>query len=364
MNKPTAVSFFCGAGGMDLGFIQAGFEIKAAWDWDNYAVQSYYHNIGEHVNQMDIKEMTYDDIPNGVDCWIFGSPCQDISVAGKKKGLVEGEQSSMFFHVMRLVDEMIELNPDNVPKVLLMENVKNLKKYLPIVEGEFKKRGFTFQAKLFNSKYWNVAQNRERYFCVGIREDLPQTFKFPEEQKEYVPKLIDFLETEVEEKYYLNKLMYNMSMEGDIPVIGTTAKSVVREDGSVIKDKCTSAWVHETHKRIGTLSARDYKEPKQIIVPFPITNDGATYTLSTRSHDLWDIKNIEKKQTTVVIHVGDKTYRIRKLTPKEYARLQGFPDSYEQVVSNTQFYKQMGNAVSVPVAEGTALKIKEYLESL
>ena len=191
---------FCGCGGMAVGFLNAGFEIAGAWDFDKYAVQSYRENVGDHVKQMDIREMSHKDIPKA-DVWTFGFPCQDLSVAGKQKGLIEGERSGLFFEVMRLLSD----TPlEDKPKVILAENVKGLKPYIPIVEEEYRKQGYVMYIKLFNSKYWGVPQNRERYFVVGIREDLPQTFEFPEEQTEFVPKLSSILESQVDEKYYIS----------------------------------------------------------------------------------------------------------------------------------------------------------------
>lgn len=99
--------FFCGAGGMGLGFKQAGFTIAGAWDFDKFAVATYNANVGNHVQQKDIREMTYLDVPQAT-VWTFGFPCQDLSVAGKMAGLYEGKRSGLFFEVMRLLDEIRE----------------------------------------------------------------------------------------------------------------------------------------------------------------------------------------------------------------------------------------------------------------
>lgn len=226
--------FFCGCGGLGQAFKNAGFEIVGAWDFDKYAVQSYRRNIGDHVTQADIKELTYKDIPKA-DVWTFGFPCQDLSVAGKQRGLVlkcqdceteieinpeeyTGEiicpncggsntksesRSGCFFEIMRLLDETAEHNPEAMPAVILAENVRAVKPYLPVLEVEYKKRGYTAHAEMFNSKFWGVPQNRERYAIVGTRDVLNLSFVFPTEQHEFVPKLSDFLEDNVDEKYYL-----------------------------------------------------------------------------------------------------------------------------------------------------------------
>lgn len=87
MRKLRINDFFCGCGGMGIAFQNAGFEIAGAWDFDKYAVQSYRENVGDHVRQQDIKEMKYEDVPKA-DVWAFGFPCQDLSVAGKQRGMV------------------------------------------------------------------------------------------------------------------------------------------------------------------------------------------------------------------------------------------------------------------------------------
>ena len=192
--------FFCGCGGMGIAFQKAGFEIAGAWDYDKHAVQSYRENVGNHVQKADIREMKWSDIPKA-DVWAFGFPCQDLSVAGGKKGMVvkcqdcgcvqeiePGEydgnnrcpecggnnikadsRSGCFFEMMRLLQETEEHAPENMPAVIIAENVKGLKPYLNVLEIEYRKRGYKAYYQLFNSKYWNVAQSRERYAVVGTR---------------------------------------------------------------------------------------------------------------------------------------------------------------------------------------------------
>ena len=231
----TVNDFFCGCGGLGLGFLQAGFDVVGAWDFDKYAVQTYKKNVDDKVIQADITEMTIDDVPKA-DVWTFGFPCQDLSVAGKQSGMllkckdcqevyeVRDEnvapsdvrcpkcggsnyepmsRSGLFFEIMRLLDEAAATDSEKRPKILLAENVKALRPYLPILENEYLKRGYKAYYTLFNSKYFGVPQNRERYFVVGVRSDLKGDFDFPTEQHEYVPKLSSILETNVDEKYYI-----------------------------------------------------------------------------------------------------------------------------------------------------------------
>lgn len=230
----TVNDFFCGAGGVGIGFIQAGYDVIWACDFDKYAVDTYRHNVGDHVIQADIKRLSRADIPQA-DVWAFGFPCQDLSVAGKQKGFrfvckdcgeewsydsgehkdgikcpkCGGEnyqaasRSGMFFEMMRLLDETAAETPEQLPRALFIENVKGLKPYIPVLETELQKRGYTAHIQLFNSKYWGVPQNRERYFIVGLQENV-QGFTFPEEQHESVPKLSTVLDKHVDEKYYID----------------------------------------------------------------------------------------------------------------------------------------------------------------
>lgn len=234
--QPIVNDFFCGCGGMGVGFLNAGYKIAGAWDFDKYAVQSYDHNVGHHVKQADIKEMTWQDVPFA-HVWAFGFPCQDLSVAGKQAGLLlkcqdcdsdfaidpsnftgqttcpncgsknykAASRSGCFYEIMRLIDETREHAPNSLPAVLVAENVKGLTPYIPVLTAELKQRGYIAHVKLYNSKFWNVAQNRERYYIAATRDDLPDVLQMPaqNEDPENVPKLSLFLDDNVPERFYI-----------------------------------------------------------------------------------------------------------------------------------------------------------------
>lgn len=232
MRKLKVNDFFCGCGGLGLAFQEAGYEIVGAWDFDKFAVETYRENVGDHVQKADIKELHQADIPQA-DVWAYGFPCQDVSLAGKQKGMIlkcqdcgevveinpeeyTGEntcpkcggkdlradsRSGCFFEIMRLLEETER--EEAMPAVIIAENVRGLKPYLPVLCMEYERHGYTAHIQMFNSKYWGVPQNRERYAVIGTRNKLGLSFKFPEEQHEFVPKLSDFLEKDVPEKYYL-----------------------------------------------------------------------------------------------------------------------------------------------------------------
>lgn len=234
MRRLKVNDFFCGCGGLGLAFQEAGYEIVGAWDFDKFAVETYRENVGDHVQKADIKELHQADIPQA-DVWAFGFPCVDLSVAGKQKGMIlkcqdcgevleinpEGytgentcpkcggkdlraeSRSGCFFEIMRLLEETESEREEAMPAVIIAENVRGLKSYLPVLCMEYERRGYTAHVQMFNSKYWGVPQNRERYAVIGTRNKLGLSFKFPEEQHDFVPKLSDFLEKDVPEKYYI-----------------------------------------------------------------------------------------------------------------------------------------------------------------
>lgn len=438
----TLNDFFCGCGGMGLGFKEAGFTIVGAWDFDKYAVQSYRENVGDHVKQMSILDMTWKDVPKA-QVWSFGFPCQDLSVAGKMKGLFEGKRSGLFFEVMRLLDETRENAPENLPVFLLAENVKGLKPYLHVLQNEYEQRGYTLDYTLFNSKYWGVPQNRERYFCIGTRNNLNVSFSFPVEQHDFVPKLSSILEISVDNKYYvaddkaekvieqaLKKLEElghvhatitpdrvekrqngRRAKEDEEPMFTLTAQDLhgviiddtygydgtrVYEEASptlrsernglkVVEGKvdivgnvgATGHHGDDIHGIDGvspTVKARDYKGPIKILEPQSDAPQklAGMFDDEKGKHQAGSVWNKNGVSPTLDTAQGGwrqpmiiERYRVRRLTPTEYGKLQGFPmDTWNQVVSNTQAYKQFGNAVTVKVAKAIALEIKESLKSM
>lgn len=119
------------------------------------------------------------------------------------KDLRAESRSGCFFEIMRLLEETELEREKAMPAVIIAENVRGLKPYLPVLCMEYERHGYKAHIQMFNSKYWGVPQNRERYAVIGTRNKLGLSFKFPEEQHEFVPKLSDFLEKDVPEKYYI-----------------------------------------------------------------------------------------------------------------------------------------------------------------
>lgn len=328
MKKLIVNDLFCGGGGFGIAFKKAGWEIAGAWDWKAFVVESYRYNVGVHVQKADITKMVASDLPYA-DCYSFGFPCQDLSKNGSKKGLVEGKKSKMFFEVMRLLREKKESNQE-LPRTLLAENVPGLDKYMDVLTEEFTKAGYRTYISEVVSKYWGVAQNRERRYVVGVRDDIKKDFIFPEQQTTYIPKLKNFLDDDVADKYFVTPddfdsgLLINM---GD-------------------------------HYRARQATKKGYDEA----YPGDAINVAVAKSKTRRGRRGEEIAQTFLTGKEQLIVLDDM--RLRWITPREVARLQGFPDDYEIFLPDSQAYFIFGNAVTVNVAEAVANRLKLFLLSL
>lgn len=204
------LSLFSGIGAFEKALDNIGvpYELVAYCDFDKYASRSYaaIHGVAESLNLGDITKVDEKKLPKGIDLITYGFPCQDISLAGKQKGLFNADgtqtRSGLFFEAMRIIEE-------TKPRVAIAENVKNLtsKKFalqFKIVLDSLKAAGYNNYWQVLNAKDYGIPQNRERVFIVSIRNDIDNgSFKFPEA----IPlelRLKDMLEDEVDEKFYLD----------------------------------------------------------------------------------------------------------------------------------------------------------------
>lgn len=331
--------------------------------------------------------------------------CQDISISGRRAGMVKGEtRSGLFYEIMRLLDELIENRPTALPKILLAENVKNIKKYLPTIGEEYAARGYKMYYVMYNSKWQFVPQSRDRYFILGVHESIEKEFVFAEQQHDFVPRLASVLEDKVDEKFYFDsdkardiienaKERLGKCVEGELNCVGmldTKGHDIIRRvydpEGLAPNLTAVKGGGHEakiivagnTNPSGNGAGGNVYNADG--LCPTLTCNKGDAYKIVVAGNlkpddctrlgqrdDVWDSVGVggtvcasDWKQPRPVLH----QFRVRRLTPREYARLQGFPESYEQVVSNTQFYKQMGNAVTVTVSEFIANQIKSFLENM
>lgn len=220
-------------------------EIVGISEIDKYAIKSYEAIYGNTRNYGDISKVEKLDY---ADLWTYGFPCQDISLAGEMKGLIKGEtRSGLLYEVQRLLQ--VASNEKELPKYLIMENVKNLvsKKFITDFEGWLNwldSLGYENYWQILDSKHYGIPQQRERVFVISIRKDLHQSFSFPKPQP--LPIVMkDMLEDSVEDKYYLSDdyLKYAEDVTIKQTAIGNNFKfePIERERAEISKTITTKA---------------------------------------------------------------------------------------------------------------------------
>ena len=271
MDKIKLIHLFSGIGAPEMALKRLGIplEIVGYSEIDKYAIQSYKAIHGEDIpNLGDIKQI--ERLPK-CNLLFYGSPCTSFSVAGKQEGLYDKEgnqtKSGLLLEVERLIH--IAKNNNELPEILIMENVKNLVgiKFKPDFDrwlNELDSIGYNNYYQVLNAKDYGVPQNRERVFVVSIRKDIDKRgYTFPEKMP-LTKRLKDILENEVDEKFYLNEKIVNrfkFNSNLGTNIVDTT-----------LGDECTRHgqrdYVCNPDKIMGALCATDYKQPKQI-VEFP-----------------------------------------------------------------------------------------------
>ena len=208
--KLKVVHLFSGIGAPEraLDRLKIPYEIVGYSEIDKYAIQAYKALNGDVPSLGSVKDIERLPKANLV---VYGSPCQDFSVAGNQKGLIDSEgnqtRSGLLFEVERLIETAKA--HDELPEFLLMENVKNLvsKKFKPDFDrwlDKLEELGYKNYWKVLNAKDYLIPQNRERVFVVSIRKDIDKVYEFPE-PKPLTKRLKDILEEKVDEKYYLSE---------------------------------------------------------------------------------------------------------------------------------------------------------------
>lgn len=306
----SMIDLFAGIGGTRLGFHQTKrTRCVFSSEWDKFAQKTYKANFGE-LPFGDIRKIKSEDIPKH-DILVAGFPCQAFSQAGKKLGF-EDTRGTLFFEVARIIK-------DKQPKAFLLENVKNLKthdhgKTFETIMKTLDDLNYEVTPLLFKAKDFGVPQNRERIYLVGFNRKLVlnySSFKPPVAPNKKV-KLGDILEKTVNDKYTISDKLWQGHQR---------RKKEHKEKGNGFG----FTLYNENSEYTNTLSARYYKDGSEILIK-------------------QDNKNP------------------RKITPREAARLQGFPEEYIIPVSDTQAYKQFGNSVCVPVINAIAKEIIKTLD--
>ncbi|MDO4702098.1 MAG: DNA cytosine methyltransferase [Erysipelotrichaceae bacterium] len=323
-----SIDLFAGIGGIRLGFEQAfGNNIKTVFisEWDEKAVETYKVNFNDGLDVAgDITKVNVKDIPSH-DILLAGFPCQAFSLAGHKRGF-EDARGTLFFEVARIIK-------DHKPKIVFFENVKNLVNHdrgctFQVIRNVLEELGYVVFYQILNSKNFGVPQNRERIYIVAFRNDIaPSDFVFP--QKTDDTKVIKDIveEKEVSSKYYLSTT-YLASLRRH------KARHVSKGNGFGYE-------IREATSVAGAIVCGGMGRERNLIIDERLKN------------------------FTPVTHIKGEINReyIRKMTPREWARLQGFPDGFKLAVADTHLYKQFGNSVTVPVIRAIAEQIKSYLEN-
>lgn len=284
---------------MTLAFRAHGVEAACAFDIDKYAVQTYAANVGDHVERRDIRDLRGAELP-ACDIWSFGFPCTDVSISGKRAGL-HGEHSGLFFEVMRLLDEV-----EARPRYLVAENVAGVVPFLPEIEAAYAERGYRLIAKRFHATQFGLPQNRERYALVGVHDGEPEPVLTDPEPLPYHPRLIDFFDAQVPEKYFRRRPAFRVRED--------SLERLVKNDGR----------------------------------PVAVADAYSSSHQNSKLHHPLGISPAIICSTDAKVWLGANCWRL--LTPTECLRLQGFPvETWTQVVSDAQAWKQAGNAVPVPM---------------
>lgn len=356
------IDFFSGIGGFHSGLERAGMECVGWCEFDKFA-QASYRAMYDTDNLWfgdDVTKVKGKDLPKA-DLWTFGFPCQDISIAGKQKGIKEGTRSGLFYEIMRLLDECKE----NKPEWLLCENVKNLLSidggtgFLDVI-GEMAERGYSIEWGVYNSKNYGVPQNRERVYIVGYsgKGRSGKLLPNPRENSTTLKQIVGG--SQGMRVYDPEGTSCTLSAQGG--GMGTkTGLYTVTESGVHNLGNVTAYKNDYTVHASGvarTLMASAYKHVPQVVLP---NVDRRVHHIGNRTR--WESDNAVTTSDNLGVLVNGELIRIRKLTPKECWRLQGFSDAqYEKaaaVNSNSQLYKQAGNAVTVNVVEEIGRHIME-----
>lgn len=305
------IDLFAGIGGTRLGFYQTGkTQVVFSSEIDKFAIKTYSANYGETPSG-DITKIDAKDVPNH-DILVGGFPCQAFSQAGLKKGF-EDTRGTLFFEIARILKE-------KQPKAFLLENVKNLTLHdngrtFEVIKATLRELGYEIYPMLFKAKDFGVPQNRERIYIVGFNKEKVSNykdFKAPTPSKKNIC-VGDILEEKVDSKYTISDQLWE----------GHKRRKVENKE----KGKGFGySLFNENSPYTNTISARYYKDGSEILIE-------------------------------------QKGQNPRKLTPRECARLQGFPEEYIIPVSDTQAYKEFGNSVAVPVIHAIAEQIIKVLDN-
>ena len=396
MKKITVLDLFSGIGGFHKGFEKAGYKVKTFFsEVDAHAIAVYKYNFKNSKYVGSVTDVRGTQLPK-IDAITFGSPCQDFSVAGNRKGM-GGDRSSLILEAIRLIDECR-------PGIFIWENVKGTfssndgRDFAAILQAFTNIGGYRLEWQLCNTS-WFLPQNRERIYLVGYSANLPRDWKgvFPIEIsssktqgiQKGVAQVSNFSEREfgfkntapallsrdykdpkiVRAADYRNDEGLRIRTEGDSPCLSARRHS--EKDISTMPPLVLSGALRtrdngkdlETRKD-NVANAVTTSPLDSIVVPTQLGNsESFGNSIKTDGEDAFTLRSSEPNGII-------ENESIRRLTPIECERLQGFPDNWTEYgiydgvtkkVSNTQRYKMCGNAVTVNVVEAVVNKCKDII---
>lgn len=318
----TFIDLFAGIGGFHLAMSSFGANCVFASEWDKYAAETYQQNFNQKPFG-DITKIDENDIPNH-DILCGGFPCQAFSIAGKQKGF-DDIRGTLFFDIARIINH-------HHPKVIFLENVKNLTKHdegktFNTIHTTLNNLGYRVYTQVLNASNYGLPQNRERIYIVAFRNDInAENFTFPIATNEPT------------------------CLEGILEKNPTKAKVVVRSDIDIYKNYnianslCKELKLLNKPIQIGKVNKGGQGE--RIYHPL-----GHAITLSAYGGGVGS-------KTGLYLVDG----KVRKLSPRECARVQGFPEDFILNSSDIQSYKQFGNSISVNVLQYILFEIAKVLK--
>ena len=327
-----SIDLFAGIGGIRLGFDQAfGKSIETVFvsEWDKYANATYRANFKDPFDiNGDITKVREKDVPS-FDICLAGFPCQAFSLAGKHMGFDDNYKGTcrgtLFLDVARICDA-------HKPKVIFCENVKGLTihnggRTFAIIKKTFEDLGYKVYSQILNSKDFGVPQNRERIYIVCFRKDIDSSkFTFPK-PTDQTKSLLDIREEKpVSPKYYLSETY-----------VETLKRHKARH---AAKGHGFGYEIRDWGGIAGAIVCGGMGRERNLVI------DG------------------RQKNLVPVTHIKGPINRqgIRKMTPREWARLQGFPNSFRLKLADVHLYKQFGNSVTVNVINAIAKNVKKVLD--
>jgi DNA (cytosine-5)-methyltransferase 1 len=309
------IDLFAGIGGIRLAYQNLGGKCVFTSEWNNFAKKTYEANFGE-VPFGDITKIDENAIPDH-DVLLAGFPCQPFSIAGvskknalgRKHGFLDETQGTLFFDIARIIEH-------KRPKAFMLENVKNLVSHdkgntFKVIKNTLTELGYSIHYQVLDGKYY-VPQHRERIIVVGFRNNIfkgKENFQFPTPPNNKT-KIKEILDKKIDPKYTLSDKLWKYLQD-------YAAKHKAQGNGF-------GFGLTDLEGISRTISARYYKDGSEILIP-------------------------------------QKGINPRRLTPRECARLQGFPDEFIIPVSDNQAYKQFGNSVTVPLIQAVG---KQLVKSL